>query len=919
MKRWGVKAAASLAALLAVLALAVPLVLNKYFPPEKVRQLIVTEARKALGREVSLSSVSYGVWKGVSLHEVAISEAPDFKAGRFLEAKDFHVQVRWLPLLEKKLAVDSVSVDGLKLRVVKREDGTYNFSQLGQSAAKAPAGAKAAGGAASVPELSVRKAVVTGGSVEYVDLARKETIAVAPLDAKVSGFALRGAFGVDVSLSAKGVYAGRPIDGKLAYAGKLDLGGQDPQKFFAEFKRLSLEQQGMSVEASGKVSNLSAPKGKVSLSVSGKSGTVASADFSGSAVLSPFSAQGDFSLKTPGFAGSDLAALGAPATLTVPAFKAAGSAVYTGKTLEAKKLRVEGKFGSVDLGGTIRSFDQKKPDEDVDFSASLTLPELSAKDFPQLPPGVSLPPSEVSAKGHLHNDDLKLDSFSFKSKYGKASGSAAARQLLSAKPAVTASADLKLDLPEIKSADAPFLKLPPQFVSPALSVEGSVKYTGEDLALSPLHLRGKAGSVEVSGTVKKLKSDMPEPDLDVSAKLDLPALSAKDVPSASVPADFSLPPSKWDVALNGSLDDLKVKRLRLAIGKNDVEIADAHLAGLRGRTPLFSVLIKCRSFVLDELKKLTADTKELDITGNGFFAVEITGHWPKPILAGKAQFRDIGANVAGLPLTGFSGTASFDEKRIDVPNLKGKVADGELSVDVTIKDYAKRPDIDVEANLTQFDLGRYLKAKTTMAAKQGAEAQAKAEEKHNAEPIDLKGRLTVGRLVHPNAEAQNLKATWQLSSFTPNFKRLGGTATIASNGGKFSNLGAMASQSKLVKILITPLIVVQTISKIGGIKLFPDFNNVAYQELAGDYSFREGMMTVNDSHVYADAGNVTTTGQIDLPREALDLKVTAQVARLAPLEVKVGGTFDKPEHHVNVGKFLAQPVNQLLKNIFKPQ
>ncbi len=913
MKGRAVKLLAGLAVLLAVFALAVPLILARYFPQEKARDFIVSQASKSLGREISLSDVSYSLWKGVTLHKLAVSEVPSFSAGRFLDVDSFHVRVRWLPLLQKRLEIDSVSAEGLKILVKRRPDGTYNFSQL------APAPDTGAGtvGSASAPVLSARRVAIIDGSVEYRDLETKETLVVSAINATVSGFAPRGAFDVDASLSAKGAAGGRPIDGRAAYSGKVDLGGNEPGKFFAEFKKLLVEQQGLTLRASGRLSGLSTTKAEVAFSLAGARGKVIDGSFSGTAVASAGGFDGEIDAKTPGFSGADLAALGVPATLEVPAVKASGTVGWAGGKLTAKKLRAEGAFGSAEISGVARGFDPKRPDADLDFTADLSLPEISEKDYPRLglPGGASLPPSEVRAKGHLTNDDLRLDSFRLKTARGTIDASGTAKKLLSSKPETALSGTADLSLPAIPAADIPFVKLPEGFVSPAMTVEGSFKVSSDELDLSPLRVKGKSGTVDVSGSIKKLRSEQPEPDLDVKASLDLPALAAKDIPSSAVPADFALPPSKWDAAVSGTLDDVKIKKLRLQVGKNDVEIAEARLSGLRTKTPLFSILVKCRSFALEELKHLTAATKDLDIAGSGFFALEVTGRWPRPILAGKAQFRDLGANVSGLPLSSFTGTASFDERRIEVPNLKGRVADGDLDVNLTINDYAKRPDIDVEASLTRFDLGKFLAAKTAVAQKQTEQTRAESEARHNAEPINVKGRLTVGELVHQNADARDLKLDWRLTGLTPDLRHLSGAATVRSTSGKFSNLGAMASQSKLVKVLVSPLLLFQTIGKIGGIKLFPDFNNVTYSELTGDYSFQNGIMTLNESHVYSDAGNVSATGTIDLPRENLEVTATAQVARLAPLPVVCKGDFDKPNCKAKLSELLTKPLQDTLQRL----
>ena len=64
----------------ALVLAAAAVALKIFFPPERVRALIVEKAQEALHREVRLHDVSLGLFSGVSLNGLEISEAPDFKA-----------------------------------------------------------------------------------------------------------------------------------------------------------------------------------------------------------------------------------------------------------------------------------------------------------------------------------------------------------------------------------------------------------------------------------------------------------------------------------------------------------------------------------------------------------------------------------------------------------------------------------------------------------------------------------------------------------------------------------------------------------------------------------------------------------------------------------------------------------------------
>ena len=335
----------------------------------------------------------------------------------------------------------------------------------------------------------------------------------------------------------------------------------------------------------------------------------------------------------------------------------------------------------------------------------------------------------------------------------------------------------------------------------------------------------------------------------------------------------------------------------------------------------FDLLVKCKSFVLDELTRLTPQTRDMKISGSGFFALSVTGHKLKPVYAGKLQFKDIGATVAGLALSEFMGTVSFDEKRVDLPNLKGKIADGTLQLDLTVKDYSRAPDIQLEASLDRFDLGKYLTAKNKLAADSQAAKAAKTAKTGTPEekpmPLSTRGKFEVGALSHTGSTMSDVKLNWDLSDLTPDLKGLSGEAKFTAGKGRIQSVGEMATQSKLLKVLVFPLLIVQKLGRVGGIRLFPDFNNIVLRQIVGDYGFKDGIMTLRQSEMDSDAAQVSAKGTINLPAEVLNLVVTAQVASVAPIDVAVTGTFAEPKTKVNLGKFLADPAKNLLNNLMR--
>jgi uncharacterized protein involved in outer membrane biogenesis len=256
--RFYLKAAAA-AALIAVLGAGAALVAVKvFFPEPRARAWFVDAARRQLGRDVRLERIDVGL-RGLTLHGLEISERPGFPAGTFLRVDDFRLRPSWRALLKRKLVVAAVSADGLKVRVVKGADGRFNYETLASSAAATPAPAPGKAGETGTPELDVRRASVSNGTVEYSEVAGASWTVTA-LDLDVSDFGRGEPFGLSTSFQVRGAAGTRTVDAKVAFDGRLDLGRGGPAAFKASVKRLLVEQDGLKLSASGKLARLDAPE-----------------------------------------------------------------------------------------------------------------------------------------------------------------------------------------------------------------------------------------------------------------------------------------------------------------------------------------------------------------------------------------------------------------------------------------------------------------------------------------------------------------------------------------------------------------------------------------------------------------------------------------------------------------------------------
>ena len=112
-----------------------------------------------------------------------------------------------------------------------------------------------------------------------------------------------------------------------------------------------------------------------------------------------------------------------------------------------------------------------------------------------------------------------------------------------------------------------------------------------------------------------------------------------------------------------------------------------------------------------------------------------------------------------------------------------------------------------------------------------------------------------------------------------------------------------------MKVLLYPILIFQ---KLG---LGVDLNNITITTFAGDYLFKDGLMTLRQSELDADKLAIAATGTIDLPTEALNMTSTANIGNLPQAEVAVTGTMSNPKTKFKVGKLLESAGRNLLNGI----
>jgi len=147
------------------------LFLKSYLKEEKLRAWVSEAAQKSINREVAVGGLDISLFRGIVVKDFEIKEKDSKSA--FLTMKRFACNYQWLPLLQKKLVIDELSLEDADVFLKVNPDGTFNFSDLlkkDQSKDQEEEASKKAG----LPiALNVENIKVKNVKIHYADEAGK--------------------------------------------------------------------------------------------------------------------------------------------------------------------------------------------------------------------------------------------------------------------------------------------------------------------------------------------------------------------------------------------------------------------------------------------------------------------------------------------------------------------------------------------------------------------------------------------------------------------------------------------------------------------------------------------------------------------------------------------------------------------------
>jgi AsmA protein len=203
------KIAAAVVGAVVVAVAAVPLFVNvNTFKP-----LIEDQLTTAIGRQTKLGDLSLSIFSGaVVARDLQIADDPQFSRQPFVTASAFRIGVQMMPLIfHRQILVNSLEIDTPQIHLVHAASGAWNFSTIGQSAAKRTPQQKQQ---SIMPDLTVDSLRIKNGRATVETLPAAGTpLLYDQVDLKVQNFSFAKQFPFTLS-------AALPGQGALTMTGK---------------------------------------------------------------------------------------------------------------------------------------------------------------------------------------------------------------------------------------------------------------------------------------------------------------------------------------------------------------------------------------------------------------------------------------------------------------------------------------------------------------------------------------------------------------------------------------------------------------------------------------------------------------------------------------------------------------------------
>ncbi len=382
--------------------------------------------------------------------------------------------------------------------------------------------------------------------------------------------------------------------------------------------------------------------------------------------------------------------------------------------------------------------------------------------------------------------------------------------------------------------------------------------------------------------------------------------------------NFTLPTINLALTAESNLEEGTALLKQAAIQLLDSTISVSGPISWGGKTSTYSLAGNV-NIDLDQAVQMT-DTVDIRPTGTFSGSFKATEKKDFQDIAGTFQLKNISLIYDPFTLTKLNGTIKMASvKDISSNNLVGLLNGEKITANFSYKQLASVPNIVFNADLAKLHLDRFTNSTETQAA--ATEETTETEQTPSSGPetvFNLKTDLKIGEIQIPYFRSNGFNLQADLTGLSASMKQTNGQLSFTLQPGAVTDMDTFIKGNKIVRILMLPISIINSVAKKLNISLFEATSSARKGEIAftsgeGEYTFTNGLMTINNTTFISDLTNIKGTGNINFPTSALDMKVSATVlSKQTPMVIKIGGTLDNPSGKLDVLNTVGSVVGGLL-------
>ncbi|MDR0291483.1 MAG: hypothetical protein LBI01_01620 [Elusimicrobium sp.] len=199
----------------------------KYFNSQEIAQTLVNSLSESLGRPVAVDSIELKFFNYAKINNLIVFDAPE-SGDKLLEASSVILRYNPLPILDRHLYIEQVSLQDPRIIITRASDGTLNIPEI----KRAPAAPKPTDAAGKKPfTVQVDDWEIKNGTFIFKDLGKNVSYSARGLDAVFTQLDFNNPSSFSINFIFRNTWKDKIAETAVRADGRINFAGFNWQKF----------------------------------------------------------------------------------------------------------------------------------------------------------------------------------------------------------------------------------------------------------------------------------------------------------------------------------------------------------------------------------------------------------------------------------------------------------------------------------------------------------------------------------------------------------------------------------------------------------------------------------------------------------------------------------------------------------------